>query len=240
MCTTLAPTMVNTIVKNYRSGNASGRFFEVANVFIADEMPLKTLPHERKTLVIGAYGDDEDFFKFKGIPEGIADEFNLTFAYEKCEKPFLHPGISARILCDGEEIGYIGRLSHEISDELSLIKPVFLAEIDYEKLSSFFRHTMKYKPISQFADVVRDFAFVCDEAVTCGEIEDCIRKSCKYVTSVKLFDIFRGKQIGEGKKSMAFNVVISPEDKDFSDKEVEKFTSKILKDLEFKLGIALR
>ncbi len=240
MCTTLAPTMVNTIVKNYRSGNASGRFFEVANVFIAQEMPLKSLPHERKTLVIGAYGDDEDFFKFKGIPEGIADEFNLTFAYEKCEKPFLHPGISAKILCGGEEIGYIGRLSHEISDELSLIKPVFLAEIDYEKLSSFFMHTMKYKPISEFADVVRDFAFVCDEGVTCGEIEDCIRKSCKYVTSVKLFDIFRGRQIGEGKKSMAFNVVITPEDKEFSDKEIEKFTTKILKDLEFKLGIALR
>ncbi len=65
--------------------------------------------------------------------------------------------------------------------------------------------------------------------------------SSLYLPSIiKLFDIFRGKQIGEGKKSMAFNVVISPEDKDFSDKEVEKFTSKILKDLEFKLGIALR
>ena len=99
---------------------------------------------------------------------------------------------------------------------------------------------MKYSPISEYADVVRDFAFVCDEEVSCGQIEDSIKKSCKYVTSVKLFDIFRGEQIGKGKKSMAFNVVISPKDTEFSDKDVEKFTSKILKDLEFKLGISLR
>ena len=107
-------------------------------------------------------------------------------------------------------------------------------------MSSFFKDTMRYAPISEFPDVVRDFAFVCDEAVTCGEIEDSIRKSCKYVTAIKLFDVFRGKQIGDGKKSMAFNVIISPQEKGFSDKEIEKFTSKILKDLEFKLGISLR
>ena len=123
---------------------------------------------------------------------------------------------------------------------MSLLKKTFIGEIDYEKLSASYKSSMKYKPISQFPDIVRDFAFVCDEKVTCGEIEDSIKKSCKYVTSVKLFDIFRGKQLGEGKKSMAFNVVLSPDNKAISDKEVEKFTAKILKDLEFKLGISLR
>ena len=240
MATTLAPIMLNTIVKNYRNGNDEGRFFEIANVFLAENFPLSSLPHERKTISVGAFGDGEDFFTFKGIIEGIADDFNLTFSYQKGEKPFLHPGITADILCEGEIVGYIGQLSHEISEEMSLGKRAFIGEIDYEKLSSLYKVAMKYRPISQFADIVRDFAFVCDEKVTCGEIEDSIRKSCKYVTSIKLFDIFRGAQLGEGKKSMAFNVVISPEEKGFSDKEIEKFTSKILKDLEFKLGISLR
>lgn len=240
MATTLAPIMVNTIVKNYRSGNDAGRFFEVANVFIPKQMPLTELPHERKTIGIGVYGDGEDFFKIKGIIEGIADEFNLSFSYHKAEKSFLHPGITAEILCNDEVIGYVGQLSHEVSEELTLIKKAFVAEIDYEKLSGFFNHTMRYSPISEFPDVERDFAFVCDEAVTCGEIEDSMRKSCKYITNIKLFDVFRGNQIGEGKKSMAFNVIISPQEKAFSDKEIEKFTSKILKDLEFKLGISLR
>ena len=240
MATTLAPIMLNTIVKNYRSGNDAGRFYEVANVFIPKQMPISELPHERRTIGIGVYGDDEDFFKVKGIIEGIADEFNLTFSYRKASKSFLHPGITAEILCEDTPIGYVGQLSHEVSEEMSLIKKAFIAEIDYEKMSSFFKDTMRYAPISEFPDVVRDFAFVCDEAVTCGEIEDSIRKSCKYVTAIKLFDVFRGKQIGDGKKSMAFNVIISPQEKGFSDKEIEKFTSKILKDLEFKLGISLR
>lgn len=240
MCTTLAPNMVNTIVRNYRSGNDGARFFEIANVYIPKQMPLTELPTEQRTIVIGAYGDGEDFFKVKGIVEGLADEFNLEFSYAKGEKPFLHPGITADILCNGEVIGYIGKLSHEVSEELTLGKDVFIAEINYDMLKSNFNHTMRYQPISEFPDVVRDFAFVCDEAVTCGEIEDSIKKSCKYVTAIKLFDIFRGAQIGEGKKSMAFNVVISPAEKAFSDKEVEKFTQKILKDLEFKLGISLR
>ena len=99
---------------------------------------------------------------------------------------------------------------------------------------------MRYAPISEFPDVNRDFAFVCDENITCGEIEECIKKSSKLITSIKLFDIFRGEKIGEGKKSMAFNVVISPETHALSDKDVEKITQKILKDLEFKLGISLR
>ncbi|MBE7027636.1 MAG: phenylalanine--tRNA ligase subunit beta [Ruminococcaceae bacterium] len=240
MATTLAPIMLSTIIKNYRNGNSEGRFFEIANVFLAKEFPLSQLPHERKTISLGAFGDNEDFFTFKGIIEGIAEDFNLTFSYQKGEKPFLHPGITADIFCEGEVIGYIGQLSHEISEEMSLAKKAFIGELDYEKLSSFYKSSMKYKPVSQFHDIVRDFAFVCDEKVTCGEIEDSIKKSCKYVTSIKLFDIFRGKQIGEGKKSMAFNVIISPEEKGFSDKEIEKFTSKILKDLEFKLGVSLR
>lgn len=240
MATTLAPIMLNTIVKNYRNGNEEARFFEIANVYLAKAFPITELPHERKTISLGAYGDNEDFFTFKGIVEGIADDFGLTFTYEKGEKTFLHPGITANILCDGEVIGYIGQLSHEVSEEMSLGKKAFIGEIDYEKLSALYTSAMKYKPISQFPDVVRDFAFVCDEKVTCGEIEDSIRKSCKYVTSIKLFDIFRGAQIGEGKKSMAFNVIMSPQEKALSDKEVEKFTAKILKDLEFKLGIALR
>ncbi|MBR2500742.1 MAG: phenylalanine--tRNA ligase subunit beta [Clostridia bacterium] len=240
MSTTLAPIMLNTIIKNYRSGNDSGRFFEMANVFIAKGFPITELPCEKKTIGIGVYGDNEDFFTVKGIIEGLADDFGLEFTYKKAQKPFLHPGITAEIMLADEAIGYIGQLSHEVSEEVSLGKKAFIAELDYEKIAKKYEKAMKYKPISEFPDIERDFAFVCDESVTCGEIEDSIKKSCKYVTSIKLFDIFRGKQLGENKKSMAFNVIISPEEKGFSDKEIEKFTAKILKDLEFKLGISLR
>ena len=240
MCTTLIPNIINIMVKNFKNGNQEGRFFELANVYIAKEFPLAQLPNENKTIVIGAYGDNEDFFKVKGIVEGLAEDFNLEFSYRKAEKTFLHPGITAEILIGDEVIGYMGKLSYEVCEEISLGKDAFVAEINYELLKKYFKETMKYAPISKFPEIERDFAFVCDEAVTCGEIEQSIKKSCKYVTKIKLFDIFRGKQLGEGKKSMAFNVILTPEDRELSQKEIDKAVSKILKDLEFKLNITLR
>ncbi len=243
MVTTLIPNMVNTIVKNYRNGVESGRFYEVANVYKAKELPLKELPDEVKTVSIGAFGDAEDFYTVKGIIEGIADEFNIKFNYTKADisnKPFLHPGVSADILADGEIIGFMGRLSHTVCEDLVIQKPVFVAQIDYEKLKNHFNSSFRYRPIPEHPVVKRDFALICDENVTCGEIEESIRKSCKFVTEVKLFDIFRGKQIGEDKKSMAFNVSFTPEQKELSAKEIDKFTEKILKDLDFKLGVKLR
>ncbi len=240
MCTTLVPNIIGIMVKNFKNGNDAGRFFELANVYIADALPLTALPAENKTIAIGAYGDGEDFFKVKGIVEGIADEFNLTFSYRKAEKPFLHPGITAEILCGEDVIGYIGKLAYEVCEEISLGKSAFVAEINYEVLKTHFASTMKYEPLPKFPDVVRDFAFVCDETITCGEIEAIIRKSAKNIRSIHLFDVFRGSQLGEGKKSMAYTVTFRAGDKQLKDEDVARYTDKILKTLEKELGVILR
>ena len=240
MCTTLVPVMVNTIVRNYRNGNKSGRFFELAHIFKSEETTLSSLPDEIMTLSVGAYGDDESFFTVKGILEGMAEEFGLKLEFVKGEKSFLHPGMTADIFVNGECVGYMGRLSHQVEEELVLVKPAYVAEINYDMLKHHFGVSMKYVPISQFDEVERDFALICDETVTCGDIENTMKKACKYITDVKLFDVFRSEKLGTGKKSMAFNVIFTPEDKELSAKEIDKFTTKILKDLEFKLGIQLR
>ena len=240
MCTTLVPNVVNTMVRNFKNGNSAGRFFELANVYIADSLPLTKLPSEVKTIVIGAYGDGEDFFKVKGIVEGLADDFNLTFGYQKAERSFLHPGITAEILCGEEVIGYIGKLSYEVCEEISLAKDAFVAEINYEALKKHFKAGMKYAPLPKYPDVVRDFAFVCDEGKTSGEIEEVIRRSAKSITGIRLFDIFRGKQLGEGKKSMAYTVTFRAGDQMLKDEDVTRMTDKILKNLEKELGVTLR
>lgn len=240
MCTTLVPNVVNTMVRNFKNGNSAGRFFELANVYIADSLPLTKLPSEVKTIVIGAYGDGEDFFKVKGIVEGLADDFNLTFGYQKAERSFLHPGITAEILCGEEVIGYIGKISYEVCEEISLAKDAFVAEINYEALKKHFKAGMKYAPLPKYPDVVRDFAFVCDEGKTSGEIEEVIRRSAKNITGIRLFDIFRGKQLGEGKKSMAYTVTFRAGDQMLKDEDVTRMTDKILKNLEKELGVTLR
>ncbi len=240
MCTTLVPNIINIMVKNFKNGNDEGRFFELANVYIAESLPLTKLPAENKTIAIGAYGDSEDFFKVKGIIEGLADEFNLSFTYRKAEKPFLHPGMTAEILCGDTVVGYLGKLAYEVCEEISLGKDAFVAEISYEELKKHFKANMKYAPLPKFPDVVRDFAFVCDEGITCGEIEAAIRSASKNVLDIRLFDIFRGKQIGEGKKSMAYTVTLRAGEKALEDGAVTKITDRILKTLEKELGAVLR
>lgn len=240
MRTTLAPSMVNAAVRNLRRGNTAGRFFEIASIFEAESLPLTSYPKEHKMLSISAFGDNETFFTFKGATEALAKEFGIKFTYEKGEKQFLHPGMTAKILCDGEEIGYMGRLAHDICDELAIEKPVFVAELDYEKLSPKFITNISYTPLPKFACEVRDLALVMDEAVTCQAVEDAILSACKFVTEVSLFDVYRSEQIGKDKKSMAFKLVFTPDDHEFTGEEIDGYVNRILKKLSYTMQIELR
>lgn len=238
MRTTLAPSMLNVIVRNLRRGNYEGKLFEISSVYIPRELPLKNLPEERKTLCIGTFGNGT-FLDIKGILEDLADSLNTSFDYAVGEKPYLHPGITAVISCGGEEIGYVGRIDPKIAEELSMEKKAFIAEIDYEKMLTH-ANAFKYKPLSRFPEVTRDLALVADAAITCGEIEKRIYEACKYVTGVKLFDIYSGSQIGGDKKSMAYTITFTPKDEAFTPEKIDGFVKKILGNLKHDLNVELR
>ncbi len=240
MRTTLAPSMVNMAVRNLRRGNMSGRFFEIAKIFKAEKLPIEDYPEEHKFLSLGAFGDGETFFTFKGATEAIAKQFNLTFNYERCEMPYLHPGMTAKVICGGVEIGYIGRLAHDICAELAIEKPVFVGELDYELLSKLLSSKISYKPISKYPYEERDLALVMDEEITCDTCREAIMSSCKFIKSVTLFDVYRSEQIGVGKKSMAFKLVFAPDDHEFTGEEIDGYVQRILKKLSFTLHIELR
>ena len=99
---------------------------------------------------------------------------------------------------------------------------------------------LRYKPLSPYTAVKRDLALVCEEKVTCGEIEDTIKKASSLITEVKLFDIYRGTNLGEGKKSMAFSLTLSDPSAEISAEQVERTVKKVLGNLKFKLGIEIR
>ncbi|MGM9624590.1 MAG: phenylalanine--tRNA ligase subunit beta [Eubacteriales bacterium] len=240
MRTTLAASMLNAVVRNLRRGNMSGRFFEIANVFEAESLPLQTYPNEKKRLCIGAFGDNETFFTLKGALEALCDTFDFKMTFTRGETTFTHPGMTAAVSVDGKEVGWIGRVAHDVCAELAIEKPVFLCELDYEALSAYLGKPMVYKPVPRFTKETRDLALVVPEEITCAQLEDAILTSCKYITEVTLFDVYRGKQIGDGKKSMAFNLVFTPDDHEFSGDEIDKYVKKTLKKLEFTLGAALR
>ena len=246
MRTLLAPSMLNVIVDNLKKGNAEGRLFEMAPVYLAKELPIKEHPHERQTLCLGAFGPEEDFFTVKGALEALADCFGLHFDYKRETTPWLHPGISAAVYCNGKRLGVFGKLANEINAELEIAKDqkdsqnIYLGELDYEALMSCVEGELRYQPLSPYAPVKRDLALVCDEAVTCGEIQETIQKASPLVSEVKLFDIYRGANLGEGKKSMAFSLSLADPKKEVSAEEAERAVKKILGNLKFKLGIEIR
>ena len=246
MRTLMAPSMLNVIVNNLKKGNAAGRLFELAKVYIPKALPLTERPDERMTLCMGAFGPEEDFFTVKGAMEAIAAGFDLTFTYERDSVCYLHPGMTAAVLCNGKKVGVFGKLSNEITGELDIPKDlknsqnVYLAEIDYRALSECFGSDYRYKPLSAYPAVKRDLALVCDEAVTCGDIQNVIRTASPLVTSVDLFDVYRGKNLGEGKKSMAFSLVLSDPAKELAPADVERAVKKILSNLKFKLNAEMR
>ncbi len=240
MRTTLIPSMINAAVRNLRRGNTEGRFFELARTFHPKALPLTEYPEERDTLSLLAFGDAESFFTLKAAPEAIAQAFGLTFTYQKAARPFLHPGMTAEICCEGKPVGVMGRLAYEICEELSVEKPIFLAQLDIAALSPMLDRKKRYVPIPKFSVEKRDLALVCDESLTCAELSDAIQSSCRAISKVTLFDVFRSEAIGEGKKSMAFKLVFTPTDHEFTSDEIDGYVQKILKKLAYLYGITLR
>ena len=247
MRTLLAPSMLNVIVDNLKKGNGAGRLFEMAPIYLPKSLPLTERPDERQTLCLGVFGPEEDFFTVKGALEALAASLGLTFRYEReTGTPWLHPGIAASVWCRDKRLGVFGKLSNEINAELKIAKDekenqnIYLAELDYEALSGCVEGELHYRPISPFAPVKRDLALVCDEAVTCGEIEDTIRSASPLVTGVSLFDVYRGKNLGEGKKSMAFSLVLADPKAELDAEQVDRAVKKILGNLKYKLNIEIR
>ena len=243
MRTFLAPSMLQNAVRNIRRGNDEGREFEVANVYVPKNTAASEQPEERKHLVFGLWGGKNDFFHAKGAVERLAEIFHLTFAYERAEKPYLHPGVSANVILDGKNVGSFGELDPGIALSLGLDKKVYLGELDLSALQTVMDDEIRYQNLPKFPAVKRDLALLVDEKLTCKEIEDVLLHSCKYVTAVKLFDVYRGGQVPEGKKSMAFTLTFTPDngaEKAFTPENLDNFVKKILNNLKFKLGVELR
>ena len=240
MRTTLAASMINAVVRNQKKGNLEGRLFEIAKKFIPKELPLTEYPDERETLCVTVFGEKESFFTMKGIAEKVADTLHLNFTYANTTNTFMHPYQTASISCEGVEVGYFGKIAYDVADECDLRTPMYLMEIDLKALSQWYGKKAVFKPLPKFAEEQRDLAIVVNKNITCGEIEETMKEACKYITSIKLFDIYEGAQIGEDKKSMAFTVLFTPKDEAFGAESVDGFVKKILKQLGKKFEAELR
>ena len=239
MRTTLAPQMIQAMQRNQKKGILEGRIYELGNVFIPKSLPLDEYPDELETICIGCFGEDEDFFTAKGLTDVIAETLGIEFEYEAYEKPFLHPYRTAKVMCDGEEIGYVGQIRYEIIDELDMRVDSYVAEISLYKLKKYYGREQMFTPISKFPEEKRDLCFVMDKDITCAQIEKEIKSSCEYITGVELFDVYEGAQLG-AKKSMAFTVVYTPGEEELTADKIDGYVNGLLDTLKNKYDVVLR
>ncbi len=236
MRTILAPSMFNAVIRNIRRGNDAGRLFEIAKTYHSAEEHPTAEPEEREALSIGMFdGGKLSFFDGKAVLEAIAEAFRLEFTYAKPEDvvkyPFLHPGMSAVVSLDGQEIGWLGMLAHDLIDAETPDHAVFLAELDMTVLRPYLNKPVAFTALPKYPVVQRDIALLVSKEVICADLEKCMKRACKSLSTVKLFDVYEGKQIEEGKHSLAFSLWFKSEDHALKDDEVDGFVAKILKNL---------
>ncbi|SHJ11695.1 phenylalanine--tRNA ligase subunit beta [Lutispora thermophila] len=241
MRTTIIPNMLEVISRNYNRKITEGMFYELSKVYLAEELPLKDLAHERDTLIIGIYGD-KDFFDLKGIIENLMDDLNITnYRVLPSNNESFHPGRTAELLINNKRIGYLGEIHPDVLDNYDIPTRVYIAELDFEEIVLQTNLNIKYKPLPKYPSIQRDIAVVVSEEITAGQIEEIIRnKGGKLVEEVNLFDIYRGSQIEEGYKSMAYSIIYRSEEKTLTEEDITKVHNKILNSLASQVGAILR
>ena len=165
---------------------------------------------------------------------------NVSYEAESTN-PSYHPGRCAKVTANGETLGYIGQIHPLVAKNYGMDCEVYCAEINMDSLFALQLPEATYVPLPKYPTVSRDLAVVCDEAVTVAAIENTITASAgKLLRSVRLFDIYRGTGIAEGKKSLAFALELRADDRTLTDEDSEKVVNNILKALSDQLGAVLR
>ena len=194
-------------------------------------------------LVLGTYGAEETFFTLKGELEAVLSGLRIKKASYTAVKdnPSYHPGRCAKVTIDGVDVGYMGQVHPLVTQNYGMDADVYCAEIDLNKLFELQLPDVTYTPLPKYPTVSRDLSLICDEAVTVAQVEEVISASAgKLLRDVKLFDIYRGTGVPEGKKSMAFSLSLRADDRTLTDADSEAVVTKVLAALAEKLGASLR
>ena len=241
MRTIALPSMLDILGRNNAYHNKAAKLYELAKIYLPTEG--QELPSEPKMLMLGTYGAGETFFTLKGELEAIFYGLRMPKATYTAVKdnPSFHPGRCAAVSMNGVHLGYIGQVHPLVAKNYGLDCEVYCAELDFDKMFSLTLPEPTYVPLPKYPTVTRDLSLVCDEAVTVADAENVITAAAgKLLRSVKLFDIYRGKGVAEGKKSLAFSLELRADDRTLTDADSQGVVDKVLSALAEKLNATLR
>jgi len=241
MRTSTLPSMMECLARNYNRSNEYAALFEIGKVYIPGE-DLDKLPDENNLVTIGLYGG-VDFFHLKGAVENLVEALGIK-DYEfrrESENPSFHPGKTAVLYVGGEYAGVLGEMHPGVNDNFGIEERCYIAELNLDVMYKYADEGREYKPLPKFPAVLRDIAMLLDDSVMAKDIEAVITKvGGEMVESAKLFDVYKGEQIPEGKKSVAYSISYRLDYKTLTDDEVEEVHDRIVKSLKETLGAELR
>lgn len=243
MRTTLVHSMLEALVYNQTHFNRSASLYEIAKVYLPKSLPLVELPNEKTMLCIGMYGEGVDFYTIKGAIEQTLCSLNVNAKYERTSKPFLHPGRSASVIVNGQDVGYLGEIHPDVAKNYGVDNMrIYVAQISMDDIyDKSLLEKSKVKPFSKFPTIERDLAVVVDDSVLAGDMIEAVRNSkIKFLTDVKVFDTYKSEQIGKDKKSVAMSFSFSSLERTLTDDEIATEMSKILSTLKRKVGAKIR
>lgn len=228
--------------------------FEVGPIFLEDEEEI--LPMEQTHLSITLTGQRGagwldgaatyyDFFDLKGVLEALFGELHIPVSYEAMQHPTYRPGRTARLLLNGQQVGVAGELHPVVVEQLDLHiereQPVLAADIDLDAIIPHIPPYYPYTPISPYPPVEEDLAVVVDKDVTAVTVAEIIQQAGGYLLrEVRLFDVYEGEQVGNGKKSLAYHLTFQAPDKTLNDKAVAKQRQRIIATLSQRLNARIR
>ena len=243
MRTTMMPSMLEVLSRNYNRRLESCSIFEINPVFLPKSLPLTDLPDEVLTLAMGQYGADSDFYSLKGKIEAIAILLGLEskIRFQAVRHPALHPGRTAEVWIGDKSVGIFGEVHPKVADNYQMDIRVMIGELNLQAMLDRTDTGRQYKPLPRYPAVTRDLALVVEKKVPAAQILELIRKAGGHILEdVSLFDIYEGSQIPEGYKSMAYALTYRASDRTLKDDEVNKAHQKIVDVLEKEVGAKLR
>jgi phenylalanyl-tRNA synthetase beta chain len=240
--TTLISNALNVVLLNNNRSNKNLKLFEIGRKYIKVSEDDTVLPKEINCLSITMTGENASYYKIKFFLDTIAKIYNKSFDYEEeTTLPFMNKFASAKVVCDGNNIGYIGEVHPTIINNYGISEKVVYAEIELNNILNKDVTFNQVKQLPKYQGVERDLCFVVPLEMQYKTLYDEITKSAgKFCESVNLFDTYVGEQVPTGFKSLSFKIKLQKFDNTFTDEEVEKIISKILKTLQYKFGIELR
>ena len=244
MRTTTLPSMLDILARNYNYRNRDVRLYELGRIYLPGGE--NGLANEAKVLTLGAYGEGFDFYDLKGAVEAILKDIRAEDIHFETPEEFpgavsYHPGRCAAVWAGSDCIGLLGQIHPNVAKAFGVDGELYCAELSFDELMLARGADPEYVPLPRFPSVTRDIAVVCDEAVTVGALENAIRKGARgLLKEAALFDIYRGEGIGQGKKSVAFNLVLRADDRSLTSEEADEDVKSILETLEKDCGARLR